>query len=54
MGEVFLHLQSAGLKQTFTSVSRVCAVMRDFHHGGEAFDNTGGKLEVRFAVGLAA
>lgn len=25
-------------------------VIRDFHWRGEAFDNAGGKLEVRFAV----
>lgn len=44
--EIFLHLESAGLKQTSTCFSHVCAVMRDFHHGGEAFDNAGDKLEV--------
>lgn len=54
VGEMFLHLQSAGLKQTFTCVACVCAVMRDFHCGGAAFDNAGGKLEVTFAVVSAA
>lgn len=47
MGEMIL--QSAGLELTFTCVSHVYAVMRDFHRGGGAFDNAGGKLEVRFA-----
>ena len=54
MGEMFLHWQGAGLKQTFTCVSHVCAVMRDFHRGGEAFDNAGGRVEVRSAVLSAA
>lgn len=47
-------MQSTGLKPTFTCVSHVCAVMRDFHCGGEALGNVGGKLEVRFAVVSAA
>lgn len=47
MGEMVL--QSTGLEQTITCVSHVCAVTRDLHPVGEAFDNAGGKLEVRFA-----
>lgn len=54
VGEMFLHLQNAGLKPTVTCVSHVCSAMRDLHRGGEAFDNAGGKLEVRFAVVSAA
>lgn len=54
VGEMFLLLRSAGLKQTFTCASHGCAVMRDFHCGGEAFDNAGGKWEARFAVVSAA
>lgn len=54
VGEMFLHLHSGGLKQIFTCVSHVCAVIRDFHCGGGAFGNAGGKLEVRSAVVSAA
>lgn len=46
MEEIFLHLESVGLKHTSTCFSHVCAVMRNFHHGGEAFDNAADKLEV--------
>lgn len=46
MEEIFLHSESTGLKQTSTCFSHVCAVMRDFHHRGEAFNNAGDKLEI--------